>query len=77
MSSASCMNFTKRPGVPIVLVTGFLGSGKTSLVNHILHNTQGLRCAVFVNEFGQVGLDQTLIKSQALADAGSLDEDKI
>jgi G3E family GTPase len=34
------------------VITGFLGSGKTTLVNHILHNKQGLRVAVIENEFG-------------------------
>ena len=38
--------------VPATVVTGFLGSGKTTLVNHILHQEHGKKIAVIVNEFG-------------------------
>ncbi len=47
--------------LPVTLVTGFLGSGKTTLVNHILSNRQGVRAAVLVNELGDIGIDNDLI----------------
>lgn len=48
-------------GLPVTIITGFLGSGKTTLLNHILSNQQGLKTAVLVNEFGEIGIDQELI----------------
>ena len=47
--------------LPVTLVTGFLGSGKTTLVNHILSNRQGVKAAVLVNELGAIGIDNDLI----------------
>lgn len=49
--------------IPVTIVAGFLGSGKTTLVNHILTNQVGLRAAVLVNEFGEIGIDNELIAS--------------
>ena len=40
--------------VKVVLLTGYLGSGKTTIVNHILSNTEGIRAAVIVNDIGEV-----------------------
>ncbi|MDR3539256.1 MAG: GTP-binding protein [Acetobacteraceae bacterium] len=47
--------------IPVSIVTGFLGSGKTTLIGRILRDPGFARTAVIVNEFGQVGLDHTLI----------------
>jgi len=49
--------------IPVTVITGFLGSGKTSLIRHLLQNNQGYRIAVLVNEFGELGIDGELLKS--------------
>jgi cobalamin biosynthesis protein CobW len=48
--------------IPVTVVTGFLGSGKTTLMRHILQNANGLRIAVIVNEFGELGIDGEILK---------------
>ncbi len=52
-----------KQGLPVTIITGFLGSGKTTLLNHILTNQQGIKTAVLVNEFGEIGIDNELIIS--------------
>ena len=52
---------TSIQGIPVSIITGFLGSGKTTLLNHILTQQQGLKTAVLVNEFGEIGIDNELI----------------
>jgi cobalamin biosynthesis protein CobW len=54
--------------IPVTVVTGFLGSGKTTLVRHLLQNNQGRRIAVIVNEFGEVGIDGELLRSCQVCD---------
>jgi cobalamin biosynthesis protein CobW len=48
---------------PVTIVTGFLGSGKTTLIRHLLTHAHGRRLALIVNEFGDVGVDGDILKS--------------
>jgi G3E family GTPase len=50
--------------IPVSVITGFLGSGKTTLLNFILTKNHGKRIAVIENEFGEVGVDDRLVKSK-------------
>ena len=51
--------------IPVTVITGFLGSGKTTLIRHLMANPQGKRLAILVNEFGTVGVDGDILKSCA------------
>ena len=52
--------------VPITLITGYLGSGKTTLINHILRNAKGYKMAVIVNDIGEVNIDADLIENDGV-----------
>ncbi len=54
--------------LPVTVITGFLGSGKTTLVRNLMTKPQGKRLAVIVNEFGDVGVDGEILKSCAIPD---------
>lgn len=59
------MTKAKLP-VPITLLTGYLGSGKTTLINHVLNNQEGYKCAVIVNDIGEVNIDAELIQKSGV-----------
>ncbi|WP_212524218.1 cobalamin biosynthesis protein CobW [Actibacterium sp. MT2.3-13A] len=51
--------------IPVTVITGFLGAGKTTLIRHLMANPQGKRLAVLVNEFGTAGVDGDILQSCA------------
>ena len=48
--------------IPVTVVTGFLGAGKTSLIRHLLENANGRRIALIINEFGDLGIDGEILR---------------
>merc|ERR1719502_2264271 len=56
------MEVEDKDKMPVTVVTGFLGAGKTTLINHILKEKHGVRVCVIENEFGAVDIDTSLVK---------------
>lgn len=55
----------RGPRLPVIVVTGFLGSGKTTLIRALLARPEGANTAIVVNEFGEIGIDQALLRSSS------------
>lgn len=65
--SAPTASAQARGPLPVTVIAGYLGAGKTSLLNHLLTHPQGLRIAAVVNDFGDVGIDPMLVSTSATA----------
>lgn len=63
--------------IPVTVITGFLGAGKTTLVRHLLQNNQKRRIAVMVNEFGEMGIDGELLRDCQICEEGDNPNDNI
>ena len=66
MNELRGLNMETFKTVPITLITGYLGSGKTTLINHILKNASGHKMAVIVNDIGEVNIDAELIEQNGV-----------
>jgi G3E family GTPase len=55
----------RGPRLPVIAVTGFLGSGKTSLIRTLLTRPEAANSAIVINEFGEIGIDQALLRSSS------------
>ena len=49
--------------IPATVITGFLGAGKTTLIQHLLRHADGRRLALIINEFGEIGVDGEILRS--------------
>src|SRR4051812_24558327 len=70
-SSANASRFGRRQRgargarIPVTVVTGFLGSGKTTLIRELLHRPEGANTAVVINEYGEIGIDNALLRGSS------------
>jgi cobalamin biosynthesis protein CobW len=67
------LNSTSLRKIPVTIITGFLGAGKTSLVRHLVANAEGRRLALVINEFGELGIDRELLLGCAIPGCAETD----
>lgn len=61
--------------IPVTVITGFLGAGKTTLIRHLIENAGGRRIALVINEFGDLGVDGEILKGCGIE--GCADDDVV
>src|SRR6202451_335864 len=60
-NSGTVQSMKEKEPIPVTVLTGYLGAGKTTLLNHLLTQKHGYKCAIIINEFGAVSIDNQLV----------------